>query len=121
PAPFVTSNIGPVAVAGSASFANGTFTIAGDGADIWGKSDSFRYVYQSLNDDGEIVVRVATQEKKNLLAKAGIMIRDTLAADSKSAALFVTPAAGVRFIRRNQTGGASTAAVSTDNFNLTAP
>src|SRR5207302_6540692 len=89
--------------------------------DIWGKSDSFRYVYQPLDGDGEIVVRVASQEKGNLLAKAGIMLRDTLAADSKSASLFVTPAAGVRFIRRNQTGGASTAAVSTDNFGVTAP
>jgi regulation of enolase protein 1 (concanavalin A-like superfamily) len=121
PAPFVTNNIGPVAVAGGASFDKVKFTIAGDGADIWGKSDSFRYVYQQLDGDGEIVVRVATQEKKNLLAKAGIMIRDTLAHDAKSASLFVTPAAGVRFIRRDKTGGHSTAKVDTDNFKHTAP
>jgi hypothetical protein len=101
--------------------ADGSFTVSGAGGDIWGRSDGFRFVYHPLDGDGQIVARVVTLPRANLLAKAGIMIRDTLAANSAHAGLFVTPAAGVRFLRRRETGGATTNAVKTDHHAISLP
>jgi len=38
--------------------ANGVFTVVDSGTDIWGRSDSFHFVYQALYGDGEISARV---------------------------------------------------------------
>ena len=45
---------------GSASESNGTFTISGDGADIWGSGDQFHYTYKQLDGDGEMIARVVS-------------------------------------------------------------
>ena len=58
PSPWLTRDIGSVGIAGSASYASSIFTLKGSGADIWGTSDQFRFVYQSLNGNGTIVARV---------------------------------------------------------------
>src|SRR5207244_2742881 len=100
------SDIGNVAVPGSASYSNGTFSVSGDGVDIWGKSDTFRFVYQQLVGDGEIIARTASLQNTNPFAKGGVMFRESLAADAKEVNVVVTPVNGVRFIRRNLTGGA---------------
>jgi hypothetical protein len=64
-------------VAGSASYASGTFTLKGSGADIGGTADAFHYVYQPLTGDGEIVARVASlQNTHALLTKAGADLDD---------------------------------------------
>ena len=58
PAPWSSQDVGNPAIAGQASYASGTFSVSGAGADIWDTSDQFRFVYQTLNGDGEIVARV---------------------------------------------------------------
>src|SRR5262249_4631925 len=73
-----SSDIGAVTVAGSAAANNGTFTVKGSGADIWGSADTFRYAYFALPGDGSIVARVATVQNVNVWTKAGVMIRDSL-------------------------------------------
>ena len=108
PAPWVNTDIGAVAAAGSASHSNGTFTINGSGADIWGTADEFHYVYQPVNGNVEIIARVNSITNTNAWAKAGVMIRETLAANSTHAMVVVTPANGVSFQRRTATGGTST-------------
>lgn len=55
PSPWVDKDVGGVGLAGSASYANGTFTVRGAGADIWGTADGFNFVYQALSGDGQIV------------------------------------------------------------------
>ena len=47
PSPWVNQDIGSVGVAGSATYTNGTFTVKGSGADIWGTADTFQYVWQA--------------------------------------------------------------------------
>src|SRR5439155_7908696 len=124
PVGWSTTIVGPGAISGSekeASYAGGSFTVGGAGSDIWGKSDGFRFVYHPLEGDGQIVARVLALPRANLLAKAGVMIRDTLQANSKHAGLLVTSAAGARFVRRHETGGATTNAVKSDNHGITAP
>jgi hypothetical protein len=101
--------------------ANGAFTVAGAGAGIWGKSDGFHYVYRALDGDGTIIARVAALQRSNLLAKSGLMIRQTLDANSRHASLLLTPVAGVRFIRRLETAGTTTNAMKTENKKLNPP
>jgi hypothetical protein len=102
-----TQDIGAVAAAGSASHANGTYTVAGSGADIWGAADEFRYLYAPFTGDGEIVARVATLQNTNAWAKSGIMFRETLGAGSRHASVFVTPSNGVSFQIRGSANGVS--------------
>jgi hypothetical protein len=101
-------DIGSVGQAGSVSESAGTFTIKGAGVDIWGSADSFHFMYQPMSGDGQIVARVATLTHTHDWAKAGVMIRETLAGGSKHASMFVTPAKGTAFQRRIATGGVST-------------
>ena len=52
--------------------------MAGGGADIWGVSDQFHFVYQAVDGDLEIVARVESIEFMHRWSKAGVMIREQL-------------------------------------------
>ncbi len=108
PAGWSDSDIGSVSAAGSASAANGVFTLKGAGTDIWNGADGFNYVYRSLVGDGTIIARVVSVQNTNAWAKAGVMIRETLAAGSREASVVVTPTNGMVFIRRTTANGSST-------------
>ena len=77
-----------------------SITMSASGVDIWGTSDEFRFAYKRLNGNGSIIARVDSVENTNGWAKAGVMIRDSLNADSRFAYLIVSPANGVSFGRR---------------------
>ena len=108
PAGWQTQDIGAVGVAGNASFASGTYTVSGAGADIWGTADAFRYVYTTLNGDGRITARVATEQAVNVWTKAGVMIRESVAPGSRQALMLVSPGKGNAFQRRVVTNDVST-------------
>jgi regulation of enolase protein 1 (concanavalin A-like superfamily) len=118
PSPWQTGDIGAVGAAGNAIQANGTFTLNGSGADIWDNADEFRYVYQTASGDCEIVARVASVQNTNAWAKAGVMIRESLNANSSHAMVVVTPGSGVSFQRRGSTGGSTS---DTTTWGLNAP
>ena len=118
PAPWADSDIGSVGIGGSASYSSGTFTVNASGADIWGSADEFHFVYQSMTGDGTITARVASVTNTNAWTKAGVMIRDSLAANGAQASMFVTPGKGLAFQRRTTDGGTST---STSGGSGTAP
>jgi len=101
PAPWVNADLGAVNPAGSATHANGTFTIKGAGTDIWESSDQFQYVYQPITGDAEIIARVTSLTNTNTYAKAGVMFRETLTTTSKHAMTTITAAAGVEFLSRD--------------------
>ena len=107
PAPWQSSDVGNVGIAGSASVSGSTFTLSGSGADIWNQADAFQYVYQWLSGDGEIIARVTDITNTNAWAKAGLMFRETLTANARHASVFVTPEQGVAFQRRTAAGGSS--------------
>ena len=112
PSPWINADIGAPTLAGSATFASGVFTIEAAGADIWGASDQFRFVYQQVAGDVEIVARVRSITNQHDWSKAGVMIRATLAANSAHGYALVSAAKGVHFQRRSSAGAlsASTAA-----------
>ena len=107
PPPWQNQDIGAVGVPGSGTFSGGIFTLTASGADIWGTADAFHFVHQPLSGDGQIWARVASLQNTHAWAKAGVMIRESLAADSVNAMMVVTPGNGLSFQRRLATGGSS--------------
>jgi regulation of enolase protein 1 (concanavalin A-like superfamily) len=112
PSPWLSQDVGSTGVAGSASYANGVFTVNGAGADIWGTSDAFQFAYQTLPGDGTIVARLADVENVNYWTKAGLMIRTDGTAGAANAALLVTPSKGIVFQSRASADSVTTTAVS---------
>jgi len=95
---------------------NGTTTVVGRGADIWGTADEFQYAYTTLAMNGSMTVKVDSLASTDNWSKAGIMVRETLDADSAFAAVYATGVNGVRFQARAMTGqdATSDSAVVTD-------
>ncbi|HWF84288.1 MAG TPA: S8 family serine peptidase [Vicinamibacterales bacterium] len=108
PSPWSTEDIGDTGVTGWASDSSGVFAVYGGGADIWGTADAFRFVYQPLIGDGTITAEVSSIENGEPWTKAGVMIRDTLDANSAHAFMLVSLSKGLAFQRRTVTGGEST-------------
>jgi hypothetical protein len=88
-----------------------TYSVIGDGADIWAQADQFHYAYQEMTGDGEISARVVgISPASDGWSKAGVMIRETLDADSKHMMMVLTSGegSGIAFQGRMETAGAST-------------
>jgi hypothetical protein len=79
------------------------WTIHGNGADIWGTSDQFHYVYQQPGLC-QLTVTVHSLEDTHEWAKAGVMARAELTTDSGYAMIVVTPHRGVAFQWRPGSG-----------------
>ena len=104
PAPWSSQDVGAVGTAGSASYSNGTFTVRGAGANIWGNADSFRYVYQQANGNLQMWARITSMQNTNPNAKAGVMLRESLAPNSAHVVLNIKPNGGIEFMTRSSTG-----------------
>ena len=78
--------------------------MSGAGADIWGASDQFQYVYQPLDGNGTIVAAVTAVQGQDPWTKVGVMIRADLTADGAYAMVAVTPSNGTIFQSRATSG-----------------
>jgi len=87
----------PAYVGGFVEAPAGTFTVTGSGVDIWDTTDQFHFAFKEVNGAAKIIARIDSIGQTDPWAKAGVMIRDTLEADSRYAAVLVTPENGVRF------------------------
>ncbi len=79
-----SKDIGGVAVKGNASLEDDTLTVKGTGR-IMGDKDEFQFAYQTLEGDGALTAKVADITKLNNNAISGLMVRDQLAPDAKTA------------------------------------
>ena len=109
PRPWEHQDIGAIEVKGAATFDNGVFTAKGT-LDTWGTNDGFHFVSQPFEGDGQIVARVLTVENTMNHAKAGVMFRESLAADARHAEAIVTPVDGTQFLTRTKAGDKTTSA-----------
>ena len=108
PAGWSNADVGNTGQFGWATEVGGTFSVNGAGADIWGTADGFHFAYRELPADGAIVARVASLTGTDSWTKVGVMIRQTLDANSAHASMFVTKGKGLAFQRRTAAGAAST-------------
>ena len=99
------ADIGTPRVAGASSVSSGTYTVTGAGRDIWSTADQFRFHYVQVNGDTEIIARVSSFQAGEVAARAGVMIRESLAAGSKNAFMLASRASGWAFQRRIATSG----------------
>jgi len=107
PSPWQHQDIGAVEVKGSASEANGVFTLQGT-LDIWGNSDGCHYAWKPHKGDILIIARVLSVENTQGHAKGGLAIRESLSADSRHVTMVDTPADGTQFLIREESGGKTT-------------
>jgi len=104
--------------------ADGSMVIGAAGADIWSTADEFRLVSKSLTGDASIVVRVDSIVERDPWTKAGVMIRESLDAGSKFAAVYITPGNGCRFHTRvasNVDATSDTSVATPEQMAITAP
>ena len=103
----MNQGIGSFASVGSFAETDGTFTINGSGTDIWNAEDGFRFIYQAIDGDCTVTARVLNIENTSGWAKAGVMIRESLAPNSACATALVTPTQGFALIERSTAGTSS--------------
>ena len=97
-------DIGSPTLSGSATYQSGTYTVVGAGSDIWNTSDQFQFVSQPLIGDAAVVARVVSIQNTNGSAKAGVMVRESVAANSRFLATYITPSSGLKTEWRASTG-----------------
>jgi regulation of enolase protein 1 (concanavalin A-like superfamily) len=108
PTGWRSADIGSVGLPGSASALNGTFTVSGAGADIWGRADAFHFTYRTLSGDGSILAEVASVQGAQPWTKVGVMMRASTNAGAAQAMMLISTSKGLAFQRRTSNGGVST-------------
>ena len=97
PSPWLDTDIGAPAPAGSATFAGGVFSVNGSGADVYGTSDQFNYVYQAAGGNGTLIARVASQSNTGSTnSKAGIIWKASTTAGSPYILIETGPTGAVK-------------------------
>ena len=107
PAPWVIGSIGSGMMAGSTSYSAGTFSQSGSGA-LGTTSDKLSFSYQTLTGDGEIIAKISALQDTGTLSGVGVMIRETLAANSTYAFVGMSGSNTYRLASRTTTGGTAT-------------
>ena len=107
---WATADIGTVTRPGAAAqhddpTALNRFVLSSNGSDILGTADSMRMVYRTLSGDGELIARVARLDPTDPDAKAGLVVRDSLAAGAKYVGIISTASNGTQIQVRSATNG----------------
>ena len=87
---------------GSFTYEDGTYTVRGNGEDIWGVEDDFYFVHGTWSGDFDVTAHVTSVENVHRWTKAGIMIRAGASPEDVHASVFATPTTekGIAFQRR---------------------
>jgi hypothetical protein len=87
----------------------GAFDVAGSGADIGGTRDQMQFAWEQRTGDFDIQARVSGVTLTDPYVHAGLMLRESLAENSRFAAVFSSsPQLGCFFESRAATGAATT-------------
>lgn len=113
---LTSTDIGGAATGATLPF-NGGWEVTGGGADIFGTSDQFRFVHTQKTGDFDIATRLESLDRADLYTKAGLMVRESLAANARNVMALVFPSnearnnnnGGYEFQYRNSTAGGSAA------------
>jgi chitodextrinase len=105
-ADYASMDVGAPALAGQTRvvIAASAYDITAAGIDIYATADQFRYEYKAQSGDFDLRVRVMSLDAADEWSKAGLMARESMAADSREVSVFATPAGGYEFQYRAATG-----------------
>ena len=106
PGGWVSQDVGAVGSPGNAVSSDGSYRLRGAGTDSWEGTDAFHVVHRRWTGDGDVVVRLGTLSTPSGAnwSMAGVMIRESLAANARHASLLVTTDGKLKFRRRLSTG-----------------
>ncbi|MEQ1850143.1 MAG: fibronectin type III domain-containing protein [Chthoniobacteraceae bacterium] len=104
-AAWLSQDIGSVAAPGGMVIAPPAITLVGSGADIASTADEFRFAYRSFSGDVAVIARVTSQTRADANSKAGVMIRETLAAGARHVFMALTPDSGGQLLSRGVVNG----------------
>jgi hypothetical protein len=108
PSPWLDTDVGAPAPAGSAAFTGGVYTVNGSGADIYGTSDQFNYMYQNTTGNGTLIARLTSQSNTGSTnSKAGIIWKASTAAGSPYILIESGPSGGLVKVQYNFNGSVS--------------
>ena len=113
PVPWKGVDIGSPAGAGASGYSAGKFTVIANGSDIGNTSDQFRYTYQPLVGDGQIVAHVVSLENTDPWAKVGVMIRENTGGNARNVFISLSQANGLQFVYRSFNSGQATTSGAT--------
>jgi hypothetical protein len=114
PSPWLDTDVGSPPIAGSAAYSGGVFTVSGSGADIFGTSDQFNYLYQPTSGNGTIIARVSSLTNTSSNAKAGVIWKASTTAGSPYILIAAAPSGLVK-VQYNFSGSISTSTYAFPN------
>lgn len=103
--PWLSADIGNITLPGSFTCMGRSVVLQASGSDIWDNADGFRYAYQRVSGDCEMLAKIENFNASHEWAKAGVMIRESLAGGSKCAFTALTNKNGGTFHHRFNAGG----------------
>src|SRR3569623_2670316 len=109
--PISTLTYAAIATTGSHSEADPVQTLSGSGAGILGTSDQIYFAYLPMAGDGTAIVKVNNLVNTDPFAKAGLMSRESTAANATNVLLAITPTSGATMTDRLTSGGTTASAV----------
>jgi hypothetical protein len=104
PSPWVSEDVGSARLAGGAVYRAGAFRVRSSGTNVLGDADACHFVFKPVSGTSELVARVTKVQLTDPWARAGLMMRESLAAGSRNVFLSVTAARGGVFQRRERLG-----------------
>jgi beta-glucosidase len=103
----MSMDVGKVGLPGYSEFNGKAFTMEGEGHDIGGMDDSFHFAYAPMTGDGTITARII-RPMSSQWTKPGVMMRETLDADSRHASVLLIPHWSGALVTRSKKGGETT-------------
>jgi aryl-phospho-beta-D-glucosidase BglC (GH1 family) len=104
---YAAADVGSPHLRGGTSYdpADGSWLVWASGSDVWGSADQFHFASAAVTGDQVVVARITGMANTDPWAKAGVMLRDSADPGSPFADVMATPANGVNFQWRTQSGG----------------
>ncbi|HAB15442.1 MAG TPA: hypothetical protein DCE44_03220, partial [Verrucomicrobiales bacterium] len=105
PTALLPGDIGSPTIAGATVVAGDSVAITAGGAGIGPRSDQFHFAAVTLTNDFDLKFRVAELANSGVLARAGLMLRESTEPNSPFVGVFASPsAAGRHYFSRGGTG-----------------
>jgi len=102
---LIGADIGEPAPAGSTTREGGAVILTAGGAGIGPRFDQFHFASTELTNDFDIKIRVAALDATSLLARAGLMVRESQDSNAPFVGVFASPsAAGTHLLHRASPG-----------------
>lgn len=105
PSPWAAADVGTTGRNGESFSRASKIVIRGSGSNVFDAADSFHFVRQPIAGDFALTAKLDSFEADSDLAKAGVMLRASTAANSAHAMVHWLPQGQVEFIWRSADGG----------------